>query len=131
MDVALESGQMKPIYGVSVIGNGIWLEILFVWGASIPIWARSYAAYKFRRCRGRFWFFIAQGFALLTLFALLGAALLFPSVFSSDAMDWVINSVALAVPVTSIVGIGLLRKFEVKHPEEAERSCRTEEELFR
>ena len=59
------------------------------------------------------------------------ASLLFPSVFSSDAMQWVPHLSFLALPVTAIVGARLLRRFEARHPEEAERSRRTEEEQFR
>jgi len=122
---------MNPIYGLSAVTNRVLLGVLFVWGASIPTWGFYYTAYKFRHCRGRFWFCLAQGSALLLFFALAGASLLFPSVFSSDAMQWVPHLSFLALPVTAIVGARLLRRFEARHPEEAERSRRTEEEQFR
>lgn len=109
----------------------IWLEILVAWAASIPISGFFYAAHKFRPCKGRYRFFLMQGFVFIFFFALLGASFLFPSVFSSDGMQSVLTFSFFALPITTIVGALLLRRFETSHPEEIELSRRVEEDWFR
>ncbi len=113
------------------MSSRVWWGIFFAWAASIPIWGFFYAAYKFRHCKGRYRFFLAEGFLFLFSLGLLGAALLFPLGFSSDAMQWMLTFTSFALPASGLIGALLLRRFEAKNPEEAQRCYRVEEEMFR
>jgi hypothetical protein len=121
---------MSSMYGLAVVHGEKWAFFIVAWWGSIWIFAFLYLAYKFRHCKARFWFLLVQGLLLLLLLAFGGALLLLPWAYWTDAMQWVLTSIGIALPVSGIVGARLLRRFEVNHPEEAERCRRVEQELL-
>lgn len=108
-------------------------HIVLGWVFAIPAWMMLYAACKFRRCRGRFRYFLVTGLLYAIAWIAWGLA---PALFgdAGEASNILFAVFLVCLFAASFLTTGLLRKAqktEAADPNEAEECRRAEQDLMR
>ena len=117
------------------VENSIWWWLFMLWLYSMPVWAFLYVAYKFRRCRSRFRYFLLRGILFLVVYGALAIIKLPPlrSAIPLNVQNWVTSGVWVMFLASPFITWRMMRaiKREADNPEEVEQCRRAEEDLLK